>query len=90
MCRPLAVFTVLFCLGIAAVKAITLPFIWIFAAAAACLFFSLLFWRRDLRFKIFLSCQIFLLGMLWLKNHTALPKHLYIGNPARKFRKMGL
>lgn len=74
MRRPLAVFSLLFCLGIAASRVFSLPFIWIFAAAAACFFFCLVFYRRELSFNIGLTCLIFLIGTLWLKNYTTLPK----------------
>ena len=71
---PLVLSAVLFALGIAAGKIAAVPFALIYSLVVLLLVLSVLSWRKGLRFKIFISCLIFLLGTVWLKNQLILPK----------------
>lgn len=70
----LPIFCIFFCLGIAFVNAFRISFFLLFALAATFLSLSLIFWRRNLKFNIFILLFAFFLGASMLKNAYLLPK----------------
>ena len=71
MKRPLTGITLVFSLGIAVGAQIKFPLSWAWVFSAVFALLSILTFKKRVWFEIFLSCLIFALGVIWLKN---LPK----------------
>jgi competence protein ComEC len=72
--RPLAIFALLFCLGIFVAGQIKVPFWLIYVVALIFLFLGVLSLKKGLRFDLFCCCLVFLFAAGLLKNTRILPK----------------
>jgi len=74
MKQPLAWLTLAFSLGIIAASRIEIPLPLIYSLSTVFLIFSCVTFKKRILFDIFLSCLIFSLGAVLLKNSQELPK----------------